>query len=241
MNNACPSCGTVYTVTPADVGRRIACAKCATALRVAAAGLEREPAQTPGSAGAATPATEPAAPARSRQLPPIPTWATTFDPPTLLFSAGILVMLYFAFGPVIAAAKVERRSAQLSEASLDHAVRVRALQEKKADEKLLKDTEDRWAKQRDEYQDAVKYAELGKQQAAYWDRHGMLAGYLLIAAGGVWLLRTEQPLVKRVVAAVVVTVQVILAFQTVTPVGCAPAARAYNHRAPAPAELEPRP
>jgi len=39
MNNACPSCDAVYAVTAKDVGRKIKCKKCSTALRVDDSGL----------------------------------------------------------------------------------------------------------------------------------------------------------------------------------------------------------
>ena len=39
MNSACPTCGAVYAVTPKDVGRKLKCKKCKTALAVTDAGL----------------------------------------------------------------------------------------------------------------------------------------------------------------------------------------------------------
>ena len=39
MNSACPTCGAVYAVTPKDVGRKLKCKKCHTALAVTDAGL----------------------------------------------------------------------------------------------------------------------------------------------------------------------------------------------------------
>ena len=39
MNNACPECGAVYAVAEKDIGRRIACKKCHSALVVADEGL----------------------------------------------------------------------------------------------------------------------------------------------------------------------------------------------------------
>ncbi len=42
MNNACPECGAVYAVAEKDVGRRIACKKCNTALIVKDEGLVRD-------------------------------------------------------------------------------------------------------------------------------------------------------------------------------------------------------
>src|ERR1700721_2520161 len=42
MNNACPSCGAVYAVTGKDIGRRLKCKKCSSALVVTEDGLEME-------------------------------------------------------------------------------------------------------------------------------------------------------------------------------------------------------
>lgn len=42
MNNACPECGAVYAVAEKDIGRRIACKKCNSALIVAEEGLVRD-------------------------------------------------------------------------------------------------------------------------------------------------------------------------------------------------------
>ena len=42
MRNTCPQCETLYAVTPADIGRRIACKNCRTALVVAEDGLARD-------------------------------------------------------------------------------------------------------------------------------------------------------------------------------------------------------
>jgi hypothetical protein len=47
MNNACPGCGAAYAVAEKDVGRRIACKKCGTALIVAATGLVRDDVDAP--------------------------------------------------------------------------------------------------------------------------------------------------------------------------------------------------
>ena len=39
MRNDCPSCGTVYAVTPQDVGKRIVCKQCGAALIIAGDGF----------------------------------------------------------------------------------------------------------------------------------------------------------------------------------------------------------
>ncbi|MCE9568286.1 MAG: hypothetical protein K8U57_40315 [Planctomycetes bacterium] len=47
MNNACPSCDAVYAVTAKDVGRKIKCKKCGTALRVDDSGLVEDGVEAP--------------------------------------------------------------------------------------------------------------------------------------------------------------------------------------------------
>ncbi len=42
VNNACPECGAIYAVVEKDIGRRIACKRCATPLVVGEEGLKRE-------------------------------------------------------------------------------------------------------------------------------------------------------------------------------------------------------
>jgi hypothetical protein len=46
MNNACPECAAIYTVAEKDIGRRIACKRCATPLVVGPEGLKRESIET---------------------------------------------------------------------------------------------------------------------------------------------------------------------------------------------------
>ena len=42
MNNNCPSCGALYNVASKDIGRRLKCKKCNSALTVTDAGLEMD-------------------------------------------------------------------------------------------------------------------------------------------------------------------------------------------------------
>ncbi|MCE9529742.1 MAG: hypothetical protein K8T89_01165 [Planctomycetes bacterium] len=53
MNNECPECGTKYSVTEENIGRRIACKKCFTPLLIEPEGLVKD-----GPAGSAAPKKE---------------------------------------------------------------------------------------------------------------------------------------------------------------------------------------
>ncbi len=231
MTAACPACRTEYTVTPQDVGRRIACARCGTHLAVDETGLRAEEAGSaaPPAAlqGAKTAAGTAALPGKrlTDNLTPLRGKA---DWPTVLFLAGVGLVLCFVLMPSIAAANVERRTARLGEAMLDHAAYIKKLREKGADPKQVAEAEEAWQARREELQNDVKYAEFARGRGAYWDKYGLLLGYLVLAAGAVGWTRPDQSLVRRVLGAVVLAVQLLLAFQTVTPAGCSPAGRTYN-------------
>ena len=51
MNNTCPSCGSVYGVTPQHVGREFSCRKCGASLVVREGGLELAGGQTQAEGG----------------------------------------------------------------------------------------------------------------------------------------------------------------------------------------------
>src|SRR5205807_1169926 len=129
-----------------DVGRRVACAKCGTHLVVTQTGLRAESEPAPG----AKP--EPR-PSRFR----IPEeW------PTLSFASGTVLVVLFVLLPLIQSAGVERRTALLSEASIEHAASVKRMRERNADPKQIADADEAWQKRRDQLQDEVKLAEASR-------------------------------------------------------------------------------
>src|SRR4029077_15955569 len=128
MNNACPTCGAVYAVTSKDIGRKLKCKKCSTALVVTDAGLVVD---------APTATAAPAAPVATAAV------ADDFDTgdevvstkgkkakkyslgggggggeflakiggiPTILFSVGIFLVLWFSFMAPISEAAILRAS-----------------------------------------------------------------------------------------------------------------------------------
>lgn len=221
MNTVCPACSTPYAVTSADIGRRIACAKCGVVLVVDSTGLRPETA-TPPSPSSTPPAVPNLTARLLAQIPPL-------DRPLLTFGLGTVLVIAFTVLPLIAVGQVERQNAILGEASLDQAAAIRALRERGVEDSQLREAEERWQKRRDEYQDAVRRAEFARARSGYWDRYGLLAGAVVLALGAVGLIRDpERPTALRWVASVILSAQLLLAFQTATPVGCAPPTRSYN-------------
>ena len=127
MNNACPTCGAVYAVTTKDIGRKLKCKKCSTALAVTDAGLVVD-----GSA-----AGHPGRPVACRRLrhrrrrsrehrgrrrrsysgrrgPGLgETLAKIGGIPTILFGFGTFLVLWFTFMDPIGQAAIDR--AQMAE------------------------------------------------------------------------------------------------------------------------------
>lgn len=222
MNSQCPACSTAYTVTPADVGRRIACAKCGVVLVVDAEGLRPD-------SGSPIPVPEAKSSAPSNLTTSFTARLTGWDRPLILFALGAVLVVAFTILPHIAAGQVDRQNAILGEAALDQAAGIRAMRERGAEDRQLREAEERWQKLREEYTDSVRRAEFAKARSAYWDRYGLLAGAVLLTIGAITLMRDpERSPMLRWAAGVIVTVQLLLAFQTIAPVGCAPLPRSYN-------------
>jgi hypothetical protein len=150
---------------------------------------------------------------------------------TYLFTLGAVLVIWFVMMPVIAMANVERRQAILGDQTLDHAAYLKRLRETDADPRQVSGAEEAWQKRREALQDEVKQAEFARARGGYWDHYGLLAGSLVLLVGSIGWMRSGQPLVRRIVGAAIVSGQLLLAFQTITPVGCSPTGRPYNSAA----------
>lgn len=226
MRNACPTCETVYAVTPKDVGRRIVCKRCGAALVIDPDGFRLESSPPPPQ-----PAVEPMPPRDDRERPPRrprepvlpPIWARLrpyLDPPTVAFAAGVFLVLVALFMPLIGKAKVERRQAAITEERLYTDDLIKQLRAAKTpNDERIKKVEDDWQKRREVLELDVKYAEVGNQMSTYWDRYWLLAGFLLLGFGAIGFMRDGQPLIRRIVGAVVVTAQMLLVFASAL-LGC---------------------
>jgi predicted Zn finger-like uncharacterized protein len=158
MNNACPSCGAIYAVAPKDVGRKIKCKKCGTALKVDDTGLVPD---TPTGGGPplipAVPVTEDeaaAAPAddpdrgrrRRRDRGDYGGRGAGFGEfvqkiggvPTILFGLGIFFTLYFFFQPQLSNASLNRAAGGVERVTNERNFKLRKLEyeEKKLQEDL---------------------------------------------------------------------------------------------------------
>ncbi len=233
MRNDCPSCNTVYAVTPQDVGKRIICKQCNAALVIAEDGFRLDlsvPATAPKSKikadredddddidppKKAKPSEQPAGPKKSagRELDMAKEFYRKYvDIPTILFGIGAFFILTFLFFPLIGKAKHERRVGALAEEKLDMEVDIRKLREKSGNEEKIKKIEEEWTKRQLVLEADIRYAEISNQRSGYFDRYGVLFGFVVLMVGSLGMVRGETHLVKRIFGAAVLGFQMLLVF-----------------------------
>ena len=213
MRNDCPSCNTVYTVTPQDVGKRIICKQCNAALVIAEDGFRLDlsvpAASKPSKVKAARDEdkgddidppknSKPNKPAGRELAMAKEFYAKYVDVPTILFGIGAFFILTFLFFPMIGKAKHERRIGGLAEEKLDMEVEIRKFREKSGNEEKIKKIEEEWAKRLPVLEAEVKYAEISNQRSGYFDRYGLLFGFVALMVGNLGMVRSETHLVKRI-------------------------------------------
>jgi predicted Zn finger-like uncharacterized protein len=256
MNNACPSCGAVYAVTAKDVGRKIKCKKCSSALIVTEDGLEPdEPAAAPPppppvvaveadiaedeeDGGEEEPVIAVKGKKEKKGKAPYQGGSGGVDLkgvmakiggiPTLLFSFGVFLVILFTFQSKIGEAAILRAAAGPDQVKMEEESRLQSIlpKGKNSREEITNDDErkkyeDDAKKVHDEFK--PKYREADEEKLASRisnirsirnDRYGVMFGFLFVAFGCIGYLRTEQPLVMRIVAAVILSYMMIVVFSS---------------------------
>ncbi len=133
------------------------------------------------------------------------------DIPTAVFAVGVVLVLWFLFMPIIGGAKLKWYTARIEDEQLAHDTELKRLKEKGPAENVTK-KEDEWRKRKEKLDADEKWVQINNRQTEYWDRYGMLGGFVLTALGAIGLLMTHQPTVKKIVGAVVVCAMMILVF-----------------------------
>jgi predicted Zn finger-like uncharacterized protein len=243
VNNTCPSCGAVYNVAAKDVGRKIKCKKCSTPLLVSDAGLVVD-APPPAVAVAAAPV--PAAAvvddfavtdadavvAPKRGAKPARSYSGGGGGldgiggiPTILFSLGTFLVIFFAFMPVIGDAATERAKAGIDRVKLDGDAKAKKFLPKGktsvaelTPEELTKFREDakkigeEYPKLLAEAQENYEQTKNSNKRSAWLEKYGLMFGFLFLSFGCIGYLRSQQPLTLRIVAAVVLGAALLLIF-----------------------------
>jgi predicted Zn finger-like uncharacterized protein len=240
MNSTCPTCGAVYAVTPKDVGRRLKCKKCKTALAVTDAGLVVDTPSASAPAIVATPADDfdtggdlvSTRGKKSRRFsgPSGPGVGEVISRiggiPTILFSLGTFLVIWFTFMDPIGEAAIVRASMSERKIRLEQQAELKKLlpkgkksplelegDEKKTYDEKAKKINDDYEKKADEAKEEAASTEVDVRRSIRFDKYGQLFGFVLLSFGCIGYLRTEQPpLIMRIVAATVLALMLLLIF-----------------------------
>jgi predicted Zn finger-like uncharacterized protein len=240
MNNACPTCGAVYAVTTKDIGRKLKCKKCSTALTVTDAGLVVD---TP--TGSAVAAAIPAAVADDFDtggdvvVSPKGKKAKKFGGgpgmgelvakvggiPTILFGFGTFLVIWFTFMTPIGAAAVDRADAAVDKLQNEMESEIKGLVPKGKTASDVEGYPDKEKKIREDYakriesaQQDAKSTRINNIRSVWFDKYGLMFGFIFVAFGCIGYLRTEQPLIMRIVAATVLGLLLLMILSHAT--GC---------------------
>jgi predicted Zn finger-like uncharacterized protein len=260
MNTNCPNCGALYNVAEKDIGRKLKCKKCSTALKVTSAGLEVDSGTGPAAPGSdPRPAPIPAAEIeeedegeeerdskrkkkdrekgkdrdrdrdrdRGDRGPAVNPLAAIGGLPTLLFGVGVFFVIFFTFMEEIGRAGTARADAGVSKLMAERSAKIRKLLPKgKSDQSELSEDE---RKKFNEDSDKIRkdYAPLlieaaedaeatriSNVRSVWMERYGLMFGFMFVAFGCLGYLRTEEPLVLRIVAAVILAFMMIVVFSS---------------------------
>lgn len=250
MNNACPSCGAVYAVTPKDVGRKIKCKKCSTALRVDDTGLIVD---APTASAPPAPPAVPAAPVaaavveddadddfdRPKKIKK-PGRAYSGGPgiltqiggvPTVLFSVGLILVIWFTFMTPIGEASIVRSATTPLKLMNEQKAELKKLlpkgkrsefeltgEEKSAYQEKAAKIQEEYAKKLDTAGLDATDSIVSNLRAPYWEKYGQMFGFVLLAFGCLGYLRTEQPPVMHYVAGVILAGMMLAVFSQAS--GC---------------------
>jgi len=234
MNNACPTCGAVYAVAAKDVGRKIKCKKCSTSLIVADSGLVVD---SPPSAASPPPGTGTAAPlvaaavieddeddasvVKSKKVKKPYDRAANGPPfiekiggiPTILFGVGTFFVIFFTFMGPIGDASAARASVGAGKLQAEKAAEIKRLTKaEKPNAETIKKTEEEYDKKIEAAMEDATSAKFSNIRSAYFDKYGQMFGFLFLAFGCIGYLRTEQALIMRIVAAVILAFMMMIMF-----------------------------
>jgi len=227
LNNLCPTCGAIYHVAPKDIGRRIKCKKCATALIVSDAGLEVD------DPNAAPPRILPTPPVEVDDDPPSPRSVRAgrsamagfgIDPiqifrdfgglATLVFGFGAFLVIVFLFQPIIGTAAVERAKGAVERVDLEWKTSERKLRkDKKTEEEIGKAREDFYKKRdKDDLEETALHESINNRRARWMEMYGMMFGFLFLMVGSLGFLMPGHSLVRRILGTVVLGAQILIIF-----------------------------
>ena len=230
----------MYNVAAKDIGRKLKCKKCSTALMVTEAGLEIDGPQAVGSK--ASPAMvddygDDDAPVVKKKKgrfdrgPGGNPLAAIGGIPTVLFGFGVFLVIVFTSLPIIGAAGSDRATAYVDKLKLERDAKIKALEPKKKQADWTSDETKKYGddaqKVTEDYDKKIKEAvidaegtKISNRRDVWMERYGLMFGFIFVAFGCLGYLRSDQPLTLRIVAAVILGAMMLIMFGTFGIHGC---------------------
>lgn len=236
MNQNCPSCGALYNVAEKDVGRKLKCKKCSSALMVTDDGLVLDD-------GKGAPVSDPKPRRDSADLdddgddePLVKknkgskfrggpgALSAIGGLPALFFGIGVFFVIAFTSLPIIGVAGSDRAKGYVEKLEHESSVKKFALMpkgKKEADlsEAERKDLREKRDKIDEEYGRKIEEAKLdadgtriSNRRDVWFEAYGLMFGFMFLAFGCLGFLRTDQGLILKIVAAVVLSIMLIVMF-----------------------------
>jgi predicted Zn finger-like uncharacterized protein len=143
--------------------------------------------------------------------------------PTVLFGIGVFFVIVFTSLPVIGDAGSERAALYYRKLELERDAKIKDKEPKKKqsewtadDTKAFNEAADKiredYRKQIDEAKVDAARTVIANRRDLWMERYGLMFGFLFLSFGCIGYLRTEQPLVLKIVAAVVLALMLLMMF-----------------------------
>ena len=215
-----------------DIGRKLKCKKCSTALTVTEAGLEVDggtgsktspvPAMIDDDEGDDAPLVKKKG-KYERGLGGNPL-AAVGGIPTVLFGFGVFLVIVFTSLPIIGLAGTDRATAYVDKLSNEMKVKQDALVPKNkkpndwTDAERTKMREDQekiaedYAKKINDAKLDAEGTKISNRRDVWLETYGLMFGFIFVAFGCLGYLRSDQPLTLRIVAAVILGAMMLIMF-----------------------------
>jgi hypothetical protein len=139
---------------------------------------------------------------------------------TLFFGFGSFLVIVFLFLPIIGSAGVQRAQGHVEELELEWRTKERKMRkEKKSDEEIGKAREE-FFKGKEELEDDVQQTTIDNKQALWYERYGMMFGFLFLMAGSLGFLMPGHTVFRRILGTVVLGAQILIIFMVFAGQGC---------------------
>jgi predicted Zn finger-like uncharacterized protein len=145
--------------------------------------------------------------------------------PTLLFGTGVFFVIFFTFMEEIGKAAILRAEAGIAKVMAEQNAKLRDLLPKgKTDRAELNDDEKKkyddeadkirkkFAQQQADAAEDLQSTRISNVRSIWMERYGLMFGFMFVAFGCLGYLRSEQFLVLRIVAGVILAVMMIVVF-----------------------------